>query len=287
MARCSFGLAVFFTAVASLAAVGDPVAVAVRSNGEVVVVDRIRGLFVVGGRTPLHPVSTFGVFEPVDFAPASTGGDTYFVSLVVRVASDTSFSRLVRYTLAGRKTGEWPLQQGGRIAGVAVDASQQVVYCSDSRSGQVYQLDLNRPNAALTTFATVRDAGSLGSVVFDARGQRLLVADIEKNRILAIRLRDKHVDVLVQDAPFTEPSALALDPDRNRLFVADAARRRLWVVGLTAPMAVTAFAPRESFREPVSIALSPGGASLWVADRGQRQLTQLSADGRLLRRLSL
>src|SRR5207244_1858274 len=111
-------------------------------------------VFVFTGGKTLHLVPDFGGFQPVDFTTApSAGGESVFVSLVVRFSSDAPFSRLQRWTVTGKKTGEWALRQVGRLAGVAVDASQQIVYCSDSRLGQIYQVDLKSKQPVFATLA--------------------------------------------------------------------------------------------------------------------------------------
>src|SRR5207244_3788829 len=109
MRKWTFGAAAFFVALVAAWAMEvslDPDAVTVLSNGQVAVLDRSHGVFVFTGGKTLHLVPDFGGFQPVDFTTApSAGGESVFVSLVVRFSSDAPFSRLQRWTVTGKKTG--------------------------------------------------------------------------------------------------------------------------------------------------------------------------------------
>jgi sugar lactone lactonase YvrE len=189
--------------------------------------------------------------------------------------------------------GEWALKTFGWLAGVAVDPVQQVAYCSDSRLGEVYKLDIKQEKSSFVSLVKMNnvvktnDVGTLGPVLLDSKRHRLLVADIEKGSIYSVDLVDKHVDTVLTNSSMREPSALALDAANDRLYIADSVQRKVWVVSLMdSKLRIQPFGEAVHFSQPVGLALGSDG-SLWVADHWTHQLSQFNADGKLLRRVSM
>jgi len=266
-----------------------PAALAMLSTGQLAVLDDEEGIFIVAGQGVVgHPVSEFHAFTAIDFtAIRLTGGDSFFVSRLLRASKNVPFARLSRFNAKGQPTGEWSLNTFGWLAGIAVDPSQQMAYCSDSRLGEVYRLDTKQEKAPFVSLVKIHDAGTLGSLVLDSRRHRLLVADIEKAKIYSVNLADKRVDVVLANASMREPAAMTLDTVNDRLYIADTAQRKIWVGSLTDPkLKVRSFGDSVSFREPIGLAVGADG-SLWVADRGAHQLLRFTADGRLAGKIGL
>jgi sugar lactone lactonase YvrE len=267
----------------------NPSALATLSTGQLAVLDDEEGIFIVAGQGVVaHPVSEFHAFTAVDFtAVRLNGGDAFFVSRLLRANKGVPFARLTRFNTRGQTTGEWSLNTLGWLAGIAVDPSQQVAYCSDSRLGEVYRLDTKLEKSSFSTLVKIRDAGTLGSVLLDSKRRRLLVADIEKSKIYSVSLPDKRVDVVLANASMREPAAMALDVANDRLYIADTAQRKIWVGSLTDPkLKIRSFGDSVTFREPIGLAVGSDG-SLWVADRGAHQLLRFSAAGVLVGKVGL
>jgi hypothetical protein len=264
----------------------EPIAIATMNSGAVAVLDQHRGIVKYFGVSWLknQPVSNFGVFEASDF---TTDGDSFFVSLAAPTKSNDPFARIAQWTSSGTRVHEWKVGgMGITLAGIAVDPKRQILYCIDARAGEVFQLDLRNPRATFVSLVRIADPGVLTPLFLDVAGNRLLLGDARKGRILALRLSDKRVDVLVDTGTILEPVAMAIDAQR-RLYIADASKQRVWVGSLASPkLTLTAFAPSESFEEPIGVAVGPDG-TIWVADRDERELLQFRNDGRRLRKIKL
>jgi len=265
----------------------DPVAVTALPSGELLVVDGSRGIVKVHGSAKSNLIQNFGLFEATDLTAARLAdGDAFFVTLRLRDNSTANFSRLSRRSTTGREVNQWTLQiPGGALAGVAIDPVAQIAYCSDSHYGVIYKLDLKRRQSSFDSIVRVRDPGTLGPMVFDAKRQRLIVADVKQGRILAVTLANKNVSVLLDEGTIREPTALALDPATDRLYIADATKGRVWV----ASMAVPRLAPKTfgtyRFREPIGVTWSNGILS--VVDRETKRLSQFAANGTVLKHIGM
>lgn len=265
----------------------EPSAIETLSSGELVILNITAGIEKVSGtnvRTKL--VNDFGSFQAVGFTVAPvTGGDEFLVSLRLRFSATGSFPHLNRYNSAGKKTAEWYLREGGGVlADIAVDSAHNIAYCSDSRLNAIYQLDISNERSSFVTLVRIRDAGILGPMILDANRGRLLIADVEKGRILSVMLDgSRRVEVVFDQGTVAEPIAMILDRDNDRLYILDAARKRVWVgTPIGSKWSVKAFSTSQKFKEPISLALARDG-SLWVADRGQRRVWLFAADGTTLR----
>jgi DNA-binding beta-propeller fold protein YncE len=257
----------------------EPAAIATLSSGEVLVLDSVQGVVKISERGRSQVVRGFEAFQGADLATApSDGGESVFVTLQIRFKSDVPFSRLCRWTVAGKRTGEWLLGNGaGILAGVAVDPRQQIAYCSDVRSKTIYKLNLNKPGAKFEPISRIN--GTPGALILDAKRRRLLVADVETGKILAVGIDSGQVDTLLDKGSIVEPVALAFDESRDRLYIADAAKRRVWFGNAAADrLKIEQFAKSQGFSEPVGLAVGRDG-TLWVADRGSRLLLLLTPDG--------
>lgn len=279
MGKVSF-LAVCVLMAAPLFA-SDPASVVVLTSGELAILDASAGISKVSGTAQTKLVESFGLFQPVDLASARVGNqDSILVTLRLTQAAKTSFSRLSRLLPNGKQVAEWPLGlPGGALVGVTFDPRTSIAYCSDSQLGNIYRLDLRKPQASLTTFATIREPSTLGPIVVDVKRHRLLVADVRRGRIFAVALGNGRVTTVLDTGTVREPLGMAIDPAFDRLYIADATKERVWVGRFDAKggLTVKSFETTYKFREPTSVALS--GGFLWVVDREAKQVVQLSHDG--------
>lgn len=272
--------AAFLFLVASSALAIEPGALTTLPNGDLAVMDPSRGIVVVSGTNAARAVlRDYRGALASDFAAA---GDTFFVTLNIREKA-AAFSRLARYDLSGKRLGEWPLTQpGGILGGVAVDPYGQFVYCTDARLGQVYRADMR--SGKFDVLTRIRDAAILGPLVVDAKKRRLLVADVQKGRIFAVPLEaPKTGTTIVNEGTLAEPVAMAINPATDTLYIADAARRRVWS-GSTASdkISLKSVQVSQSFEAPTSVAVARDG-SLWIGDRRKRRVWLFASDGRTLR----
>lgn len=253
-------------------------------RGELAFLDPYAGIFRLAGGRAQKLVGGFEGFQAYDFA---SDGSSLYVTMVLRGDSrGPRFSRVRRWNSAGRVSGEWFVRQGGVLASVAVDSARQVAYGSDIRTGDIYRFSLNS-GAAFTSIARIRDAGSIGPMVFDAARRRLLLADIQKGRIYAVTPDDGKWSVLLDSGVIIKPLALAFDATTGRLYIADGAKRKIWVGDATgAKLKVVQFT-QEAFGEPSGVAVlrTTGGVSIWVADRGNSALLQFNEAGQKINRV--
>jgi sugar lactone lactonase YvrE len=77
-----------------------------------------------------------------------------------------------------------------------------------------------------------------------------------------------------------EPAALAVDSVRRTVFVADAARHKIWVVSSDTPgQAPRDLAPTVKLREPLGLAFDASRRTLWIGDHAESAFYSLSTDG--------
>lgn len=261
----------------------EPVAVASFGTTEVAVLDP-RMIVRVTGAQPAVVVKNFGIFEASEFA---TDGASYFVSVSAPVKSSDPFARVMRFNGAGKRIAEWPIgSMGASPAGIAIDSERAIVYCVDSRGGEIFQLNLRAKQPAFTTLLRIPESGIFGPLIYDAARRRLLVGDARKGRIFAVGVADSRVDILLDSGTVVEPAAMAIDAN-GTLYVADAAKARVWIGSLTATkLALRAFGTSDALREPVGVTLTNDG-SVWVADRGARTLYQFARNGQRRRKIAL
>ncbi|HEV7766325.1 MAG TPA: hypothetical protein VGQ76_15075 [Thermoanaerobaculia bacterium] len=280
-------IACWFLLGASSLFAADPAVVAALPSGDLVIVDGSRGIVNVSGSAKSNLINNFEIFEATDLTGVRLkDGDTLFVTLRLRPGVGSSFPRLSRRSLTGKEVGQWSLRvPGGVLASVAIDPNRQIAYCSDSHYGVIYKLDLKNSRASFETMIRIRDPGTLGPVIFDAKRQRLLVGDVKQGRILAVTIADKRVEVLLDRGTIREPIALALDPATDRLYVADPTKERVWVGNLAEKRFTPQTFSRYRFRDPCGVAWSKG--TLWVIDRGTKRLSQFAADGNPLKHIGM
>ena len=281
------------------AAEAEPTALSLLPSGDLVILDADQGLFLLSTRSgQVRPLGQrFGPCVAMDMAGALLdGGESLFVTMSPRASSLRGSSsqaskgggqtQLVRFNAAGQRTGEWTLPNSlARLSGIAVDPQKRVAYVANTQPPEVYRVDLSRPRTPMVPMPGVRGAERLGSMVLDARRNRLLIADPYLGRVYAYDLDKGYAEVLLEKVG--EVGGLALDPTTDRLYIADSAGRRVLVSSLTGKStAPVPFGLRLPLDEPLGLALG-GDGGLWVADKDDEEVLRLSPTGRLVRTYSL
>ncbi|HKR67096.1 MAG TPA: hypothetical protein VJZ00_25445 [Thermoanaerobaculia bacterium] len=262
----------------------EPIAVQAMNDGSVAVLSRYHGLWKYDGPRSTQLVKDFGTLEPSEL---TTDGNTYFIALVGSLRAGDPNARVERWGDNGRRIGSWPIGGYGTApTGLTFDVANQIVYCADGRSGDVFRLDLRSARPAFARLFRIPNVGAVGPLVVDAARKRLIVADVQKGRILSVPIDKPVVEVLVDTGTVAAPSAMTLDGN-GRLFVTDSAKARVWMGDVRSPkVTLRLFAQNSTFKEPVGVAVARDGTT-WIADRGARMLRQFASDGRELRKMDI
>ena len=258
------------------------VALATTGNGQLFLLEGTSGLYAVDTkaqtlrRLPLR----FSPYIAADLG-VTPAGDQILVSLFLQ-GSNTLLTRLRRYTLDGKMTGEWSYAPSNSVlwSGAAVDPEGRIAYITNGRRPEVYRVDLTRSGSTSIRWTSVRGAEAVGAIAMDAQRKRLLVADPIGGVLFQVKL-DGSSSSMVRG--LEEPDALALDAASDRLFVADAETGQVLVVNLAeaVPRARPFSGPIKGLEEPHALALGRDG-TVWVADHRSFTLFQLSSSGALL-----
>jgi DNA-binding beta-propeller fold protein YncE len=279
--RMQAGLALFALMIVSPVAAHDVetrvAALAPVSGGQLALLDASSGLYLVDPK--IHTLrrlpSIFSPYTAVDLE-TSAQGDQIFVTMILQGKS--SRARLARYDLAGNLTGEW-LSTGGAAAwtGAAITADGRAAYVANTGRPEIYRLDLTRSRSAPSHVASMRGSNGLGAVVLDARRQRLLVADSFQGLLFEVKLDGSGSSILLRD--LEEPSAMALDPAADRLFIAEASEGQVLVVNLgEAKARARTFARIDALDEFHALTLGRDG-TFWIADFRTSTLYHLAHSG--------
>jgi len=105
---------------------------------------------------------------------------------------------------------------------------------------------------------------------------------VARGALYATNLASRKVQILPKVEG--ETAGLAFDPASARLYVADAAGDRIWVLELRpSPMPPKSFAAGHGLSEPRGLALDASG-NLWVVNKGNGALLSFDKSGKLLAR---
>ena len=258
----------------------EPTALSLLRSGDLAILDVDQGLFLLSIRSgKVRPLARgFAPFVAMDMA--GDGGDNLFVTMSLRNATSNSPTRLVRFNAAGKRTGQWNLSNSlAQLSGVAVDPEKKVAYVANTKPAEVYKVDLSHPRTAMVRMPGIPGAERLGSMVLDARRNRLLIADPYLGRIYAYDLDKGYGEILFEKVG--EVGGLALDPATDRLFIADAVGRRVLVSNLAENFSIPApLVPSLNLDEPLGLAFGSGG-TLWVADKDDEEVLGLASTGKI------
>jgi hypothetical protein len=185
----------------------------------------------------------------------------------------------VRMDLAG---GVWTktLVAKGTSVGIAFDADSQLVYLSSPGEREIYRI--NAGLAAHTGWASIfGSADSIGSLAVDSAGKRLLVGEAFSGVIYSLALSNGRQSTLAEGAGTV--NSLGIDRARNLLYVADSARRTIWVAPLAGngPKKLGTFYHSDDLQAASGVAVDPQ-SNVWIALDNKPDVVVLGPDGRQL-----
>jgi hypothetical protein len=150
------------------------------------------------------------------------------------------------------------------MTGLDVDLTSNIVYFARGNAPQVYELNLQSPNAKLVFAGEVAGAKHLGSLALDVSRKRLFLADDEGGGVFEFDLLSHKSHIVSSD--FGCPQAIELSADAGSLYVADSSRKKIYLLDLKQPKPVQkVFATSPDFRTPAGLAFLDDGR-LAVAD---------------------
>ncbi len=230
----------------------------------------------------------FGNYDPVDVAADRIGNqETIFVSLTSRVSAAAqksqtdTLSKLVQYSPEGKEIRTWPLP-GQAPYTIALNASDQIVYLGNVRTSEIYTVDLKDSKKPIPTrLLYVSGLLSMGALAVDVQRKRLFVSEAVGGKLYVVDLARRKARAMV--VSLGEPTGLAYDASEQKLYVADAGGRRVWMLRPNAfPVKPVVLSKAPEFREPRGLAVD-ARHQVWVADYGARAVFSLSSKGQVAR----
>jgi sugar lactone lactonase YvrE len=262
-----------------LAAKIRPVALATLTDGRLIELDRSNTLIMI--------IETQSGFDqrlittlPKRLAVidlAANGNLNEGLIFVVSRGKDIATSSIMRYTSTGEIMQRWVLPIS-YPSGIALDYSRGILYISTLLDVSIYQVGLNDKGGRKPVYIMqVPSATRLGALAVDEAGGRLFVADPFSGTIYAVSLATRQSSLLVSE--LGEPSALALGPGANVLYVADRAHRCVWAVPLNqGPPHPVRFWSSKELKEPLGLVVSSNGR-VWIGDSSAKAIFGVTANG--------
>jgi sugar lactone lactonase YvrE len=208
---------------------------------------------------------------------AANGNLNEGLIFVVSRGKDIATSSIMRYTSTGEIMQRWVLPIS-YPSGIALDYSRGILYISTLLDVSIYQVGLNDKGGRKPVYIMqVPSATRLGALAVDEAGGRLFVADPFSGTIYAVSLATRQSSLLVSE--LGEPSALALGPGANVLYVADRAHRCVWAVPLNqGPPHPVRFWSSKELKEPLGLVVSSNGR-VWIGDSSAKAIFGVTANG--------
>jgi DNA-binding beta-propeller fold protein YncE len=170
----------------------------------------------------------------------------------------------------------------GLVRPTGVAARDGVLYVADPGTPALWVLDAPGGRVARVTEAGGRPLASPVAVALGTGplAGRVLVADSAR-AVVSVHAADGQPLAVIADPRFRRPAGLVYDAARDRLYVADSAAHRIWVLdggGRPAGAHGTRGARPGEFNFPTHLALAPDG-TLLVTDALGYRLQTLDPDG--------
>jgi len=269
----------------SLAGVGSetarhPIAVDYHLDGPLFVLSsegEVSQIGDTGSESLLMTTEAYG-FRPVDIVSARLGEQNYvFVSGFIGREGI-----IFQYTSSGVFVARFSSPQ--LAAGFDVDTGSQsplhesLMYVASPVANAVFALDIANPSKSPRTIASIKEAVSLGPLIFDRQLNKLFVGDQGNGKLYEINLSDGHHSTVATD--LGTPVALALSEDDATLYVADSAGGRIIkvaAVGHERRTTRTIPTTKGAFVRLSGLAAGPRG-TLYLADF-QKGIFQITMDG--------
>lgn len=214
-------------------------------------------------------------FTPSELACAVVDGKA--TAFVVAMAVGNFWA--VRMDLA---SGVWTktVVAKGTSVGIAFDADSQLVYLSSPGERAIYRI--NAGLAEHSQWASIfGSADSISSLAVDSAGKRLFVGEAFSGLIYSLALSNGRQSTLVEGAGTV--NSLGIDRARNLLYVADSARRTVWVLPLAGngPKKLATFYHSDDLQAASGVAVDPQ-SNVWIAVHSKPDVVVLGPDGRQL-----
>lgn len=223
-------------------------------------------------------LSIKGSFKlPVDAYPTDLVSAKLFSEPTLLISSNNQKQAFVsQYSLDGKLKNSWGLWNS--ISGLDVDYNAHIIYVANSAEPEIYQIVLHQSYKSSPAFvASVDGAKQIGPLVCDVKNGRLLLGDISNGKILEFNLKTRKSRILSED--FGSPQALLISPSSSFLYIADAAKKKIFTLDLSQPKArPKVFAALTGFRSPSGLARLDDGR-LVVSDDEAGELFILSTTG--------
>jgi sugar lactone lactonase YvrE len=164
-------------------------------------------------------------------------------------------------------------------SGLDFDPKTNTLYVASYDTAEIYQAAISEQKETVQLCGNIVGARKLGPVIVDNRREQLLVGEVQNGEIYSFNLKT-HKSHLVATG-LGSPQALALSPDGQQLFIADAALHKIYSLDLSRPKASpTIFSAEWVYKEPVGLTFLSSGY-LVVADDRANALFILSPTGKL------
>lgn len=255
-----------------------PIALAILSRGDLIVLDTDDGPLRLspGANRVSRLASVPGAITYADLVVGEVGGRESIFTTLSRSVSNLTRNQLRWLDGSGKTVKTWDLLGPGHFTGLALDSKRQQIYVANSDTGEIFRIELNAPRATPGRFVSIRNAEGLGAMVIDERRNRLLVGDSFRGTIHAVDLKTRQIELFGKN--LGEPSAFAIDPASDRLFVADAAGGRIWVRSLEAASSPFQVFVKKGLDDPAGLAVARDG-TVWVGDQDGGALMSFSKTG--------
>ena len=272
---------------------------AVTPNGRVLVADASRRIYEVDKSSPI-PVS-HGCLPDFSDPTASIGFDikgTLGYGAFSRLSSKSTRKGGTDYTTVvvpfvsqeGEVVTAKPLQMRStqRFAAAAFDIDGQRVFLSGIDGKVIYVADLTRKKPTPELWLEIESEGVINDLHYDNSTGSLYAAGGEDGVLYRLTEHGEGPLPTLIAASLGWPVGMAVDEDRNRLFVGDAKGRQIWRIDC--PVSGDCSAPRslvtsELFVSPTDLDVAPEG-TVWIADREGEVIVALSPDGEILQTIT-
>jgi len=201
--------------------------------------------------------------------------DSKETALLVANAVDRTW--VIRMDVA---TGSWSqnLVTNGTSVGIAFDPITKRIFVPSIKEHAIYYVSptLKGPVQWTSIFG---GAESISSVAVDEVGRRLLVGDAFSGNVHLVSLDTRRQDTLAEG--MGSVNSLSIDQKLNRVYIADAGRRTIWVVQLAANASQK---PRAFFRsndlKDVSGVAADNRSNVWISVGTPGKVTVIGPDGK-------
>lgn len=267
-----------------------PVAVAPLPDGTAFFLDRSRGVFAVRRDSP----------RPLFLSCFSRGLDPS-EAIGIRVAGETAWVAFRHAASAARssscQTEVYPFQMSGdsyRLGGVrrlsgskcfaaaSFDLLGQRLFLSSANSPAVLVADLGDRQEPPQPLLTIPGDELLTELLYAHQQRRLFALQGIRGRLWEVQLEGEAPQAsLVSDA-LGRPTALAYDPGRSRLYVADGDGHRIWQLDCRAACREpTVFLRSELLALPSVLEVGLDG-TLWLGDAQSQCLLAIAPSGEIV-----